>query len=494
MLRLSRYSVLLSLSIVVLCACKASTQAPAPTPLTTITAPQGGRIVYGAVSGATTQSAVLTSLLARVHNLCGEKPQIGRVFQFTGTNSVGVFFTVTDHPEGNIPLAGMVIARSTGPNQVDGAMLYDVASRFGTTVNPMLQQLSGVWQQGGQAASGSPSGATAASASGSATGGQAASPAGLHQVMLPDSTASVSIPAGWTVDPQSGGGGMRVYGTHGEVVTLDNTFLAQDPNAPVYRSMMQKGMKPLKGQVVYSPNVDLVKALPDIIQLFRKSQGMAATDLKIDHAEQVSPPQGATSEGERCVQATGQINPDGKGMKAMFRVVCASAPNQYGDYSFFDYNALFPTAEASQVSSLGSAIVSSFQVNIALVTQRATAQAAPEIAHLKQVDAQQRQATQAFTANAVNNIHAIGANATARMNATEAANSAEQASWNAGQNANAQNAQGFSNYLLDQSVVQNNSTGAHATLWNNAADGLVQSNPNKYSYVSNPNLVPGTDF
>ena len=94
----------------------------------------------------------------------------------------------------------------------------------------------------------------------------------------------------------------------------------------------------------------------------------------------------------------------------------------------------------------------------------------------------------------VNQIHQIGAQATARMNATEAANSAEQASWNAGQNANAQNNQGFSNYLLDQSVVQNNSTGAHGTLWNNAAEGLVQSNPSKYSYVTNPNLVPGTDF
>ena len=94
----------------------------------------------------------------------------------------------------------------------------------------------------------------------------------------------------------------------------------------------------------------------------------------------------------------------------------------------------------------------------------------------------------------VNQIKQIGANATARMNATEAANDAQHASWNAGQTANAQNGQGFSNYLLDQSVVQNNATGAHGTLWNNAAEGLVQSNPNKYSYVSNPNLIPGTDY
>jgi hypothetical protein len=80
------------------------------------------------------------------------------------------------------------------------------------------------------------------------------------------------------------------------------------------------------------------------------------------------------------------------------------------------------------------------------------------------------------------------------MNTTEAANSAEQAGWNAQQNANGQNAAGFSNYLLDQNVVRNNFTGAHSTQWNSAADAMVQSNPNKYSYVSTPNYIPGTDY
>jgi len=45
--------------------------------------------------------------------------------------------------------------------------------------------------------------------------------------------------------------------------------------------------------------------------------------------------------------------------------------------------------------------------------------------------------------------------------------------------------------LLDQSVVQNNSTGAHSTQWTSTANALVQSNPSKYSYVSNSNLMPG---
>jgi hypothetical protein len=484
MYALGRVFAFLLLSAFCFCACKAGT--PAPTQLTTINGAQGGRIVYGGVAAATTQGAALSKLLGMVHTSCGEKPQIGRVFQFTGTNSVGVFFTVTDHPEGNQLLAGMVIATATGPNQVEGAMLYDYAARFSTTVNPLLQQLSGVWHPGtaAPAAAGSQGGASTAAANAAPAAG---SPAGMHSVTLPDSTASVSIPAGWTVDPQSGGGTMLIHGTHGEVVILGNMFLAVDPSA------LKGPVKPLKGQIVYPSNVDPVKSFADLIQQFRKSNNMGPAPIQIQSAEQVAPPSGAEFQGERCAQATGQVNPDGKGMQGMFRVICVT-PGQFGDFSFLDYVAEFPTSEAGQGNAMAAAIMNSFNENMALVSQRAAAEAAPHIAQLKQVDAQQRAANQAFTANAINNIHAIGAAATARMNATEAANSAEQANWEAGQNANARNAQGFSNYLLDQTVVQNNYTGAHGTQWNSAADAMVKASPNKYSYVNTPNYIPGTDY
>ena len=78
--------------------------------------------------------------------------------------------------------------------------------------------------------------------------------------------------------------------------------------------------------------------------------------------------------------------------------------------------------------------------------------------------------------------------------ATEAANSAEDASFNQHENDISRNGQGFSNYLLDQNVIQNNFTGAHSTQWNSAADAMVKANPNKYSYVSTPNYIPGTDY
>jgi hypothetical protein len=488
MITLRQYSVFFSLSILALCACRASTQAPAPTPLTTITAPQGGRIVYGAVAGATTQSAVLTSLLARVHNLCGEKPQIGRVFQFTGTSSVGVFFTVTDHPEGNIPLAGMVIARSTGPNQVDGAMIYDVASRFGQTVNPMLQQLSGVWQQGGQAAA---SGAGVAPAAGGSTpvasptpaaGATPASSVPLHPVTAPDNSASLSVPNGWTVDPQSSHGAIIVRGPNGEQVGLEMNRGGIDPTNPFRARNDAHGQLEGPGTVVYAFRGDLTKEFVPVFQAWRMAGGQGPAKIQVDKIQEMPEPQGVHG-----VMASGQMDPDGKGMQFFSDLMTVTDPTRdYGTYSVTLSHALLPLAIADKEKPIVNSIIKTYQPNMQVVNA--------ENAKLLQQKQQSDQQTLAAAQTRVNQIKQIGAQATARMNSTEASNSAEQASWNAGQTANAQNGQGFSNYLLDQSVVQNNYTGAHATTWNSAAEGLVKADPNKYSYVNTPNYIPGTDY
>jgi hypothetical protein len=99
----------------------------------------------------------------------------------------------------------------------------------------------------------------------------------------------------------------------------------------------------------------------------------------------------------------------------------------------------------------------------------------------------------------IQNIRNIGAQATARYNATQAANDAQQAKWDADQDAQARNNQEFSNYLLDQTVVQdnnmyNNGTVGHGTLWNSTADALVKADPDRFEYVEKPNFWQGTDY
>ena len=431
--------------------------------------------MYGSVSGATTQAAAMSSMLKTVHNNCGEKPQIGKVFQFTGTNSVGVFFTVTDHPDGNLPLAGMVIATATGPNQAEAAMIYDKAAQFGQTVNPMLQQLSGVWHPGAApAASGSATGAQSAPVS-----GQAGSTARLQTVSAPDNSASIGIADGWKLDPQSAGGTMSMIGPNGEQAVYDAIKSAVDPNNPQQVQAVRYGIYKGTGTMLYAYHQDLGKAYPQLIQAWRRSNNMPPAKLQVDKIE---PIKGSSN----CVLVTGHIDADGRGMKKLIDDICQSPPVQWGAYTITRTFNIMTDAQSEQEQSTVMAMYMSVKVNKQVINQ----QMQQKLGQKQQSDQQWR----AFGQQQSDLINAQGQAAQARFNATEAANDAQHASWNAGQNANAQNNQGFSNYLLDQSVVQKNSTGAHATAWNSTADALVRSNPNKYSYVSNSNYIPGTDY
>ena len=71
--------------------------------------------------------------------------------------------------------------------------------------------------------------------------------------------------------------------------------------------------------------------------------------------------------------------------------------------------------------------------------------------------------------------------------------------WRQGEDNNSRNGQGFSNYILDQTVVQDNNmygngTIGHGTLWNSEADALVKANPNRFEYVPTQNYWRGTDY
>jgi hypothetical protein len=109
------------------------------------------------------------------------------------------------------------------------------------------------------------------------------------------------------------------------------------------------------------------------------------------------------------------------------------------------------------------------------------------------------QATLAAGRQAVANINAIGQAATARYNATQAANDAQHAGYWAQQDSNARRSQAFSNYTLDQTVIQDNNvygngTIGHGTVWNSTADALVKADPNRFEIVDTPNFWKGVDY
>ena len=82
----------------------------------------------------------------------------------------------------------------------------------------------------------------------------------------------------------------------------------------------------------------------------------------------------------------------------------------------------------------------------------------------------------------------------AQADAAHAANDAHNASVQAAWDSQDRRNQNFSNYLLDQTVVQDNNTGAYGAVWNQYADSLVKNDPNRYQYVQTPDFLKGIDY
>jgi hypothetical protein len=476
---LRRFSAFFSFFILALCACKA--QIPSANPLTVIRAPQGGKIVYGPIKGAASQAVAMSKLLSLVQTSCGEKPQIGRVFQFRGTNSVGVFFIVTDHPEGNLPLAGLVIATAIGPNHMEGAMLYNKASQFGTTVNPMLEQLFNAWHPGGQpAASGSAAGGQSAPAS----NGHSASSAMLRTVSASDNSASIGVADGWQLDPHSAGSTMSLIGPNGEQAVWGAMRPAVDPYNPQQVQAVRYGIYNGTGTLLYPYHPDLGKAYPDLLQAWRRALNLPPAKLQV---EKIEPIKGANN----CVLVTGHIDPDGQGMKKLIDDICQSPPAQWGAYTITRTFNIMTDAQSEQEQNTVMAMFLSVKVNQQVMKQ----QMQQKLAQKQQSDQQWR----AWGQQQSDRIRAQGEAAQKNFADRQAANDAQHAQWNAGQINNSRNIQGFSNYLLDQTVVEDNNmygngTVGHGTLWNSTADALVKADPNRFSYVNVPNYWQGTDF
>jgi hypothetical protein len=429
--------------------------------LKTIDNPKGGRIVYGQVDGQSTEAGAMGAVLRSLHSQYGDKPQVGKLFQVRGTNSVAAFFSMVNRNQGNMQLAGMIIASKTSDSHVEAALLTDQAARFGSTINPMLSKLFSVWRPNGNASS-------------SQAGGAAGQVAALKLYTLPDRSASVSLPDGWNVLPSSGGGTIMAQGPDGSAVALGYPYLAADTNNPSVRqtmSILQRGglRNTAYAHALYYPyGGDLGRTFQDLLQMARKNQGQGPVTINIS-SETPMPVSGAL----RCAHLHGQIDAqDGKGMREMNTVFCSSPPGPHGNYMNLAYHTAVPLQYADRERGTMEAILASFNVNQAVVQSEANAMAAPAIAAIHEIG--RRAAQQATNAHAAEDAH----------------NAAVEKRWDAQD----KNNQAFSNYLLDQTVIQDNQLNAHGTVWNQTADAMVKSDPQRYEYVNTPNFWKGIDY
>jgi hypothetical protein len=455
--RCHRFSKSLAVGLIVICAITVRAQSG----LQAIDNPKGGKIVYGQVAGQATKAGAMGAVLRSLHNQYGDKPQVGKIFQVLGTNSAAAFFTLVKRNQGNAKIAGMVIASQVSPDHVEVALITDDAARFGSTINPMLTKLFSVWHPAGNAS------ATQSPASGGNS-------ADLHPYTLPDRSAAVSLPDDWKVNPSSGGGTIIAEGPNGEAVALDFPYPASDTNNPSVRqtiNTLQRGglRNTAYANALYYPyGGDLAKTFVDLVHMRNQKAGKPEADFKISSETRVQ-----TSGSLRCAHLLGQVDPhDGKGVREMNSVFCSSPPRRFGGYMNIVYHTAVPVALANKERTTMGAILASFTENDAVIQGQANAIAAPAIAQIHEIG--RMAAQQAAAAHAASDAH----------------NRAVEKRWDDNDKGN----QAFSNYLLDQTVIQDNEKNTHSTEWNQTADAMVKNNPDRYEYVSTPNFWKGVDY
>lgn len=437
-------------------------RAKAQSGLKTINPPQGGMIVYGQVDGQSTEAGAMGAILKHIHESMGDKPQVGKLFDVKGSESVAVFFTVKRHDGGTS--AGMIIAAKPSTDHVEAALLSDDAPRFGKSIGPMQKLLFAQWHP--LQASGSGSGAGS---------GQAGPAAQLHQIVTQDRSAAISVPDGWQLVPNlSSGGTLVASGPNGESAEMGITFLAQDTNNPAVQRTMQTlrqgGLRNTAyAQANYIPyGADLEKTFLYLMGKVRQKAGLPPANYNFTA---VTPVQG--SQTAHCVRMTGTTDfSDQKGTRETNVVFCAQPPGRFGAWSSMAYMTTAPTAVYARERVTLGEVMQSFQIDQRIVQNEAAQLAAPAIAQIHAIG--RAAAQQAADAHRMEDIH----------------NSSVYERWDSNDKRN----QAFSNYLLDQTVVLDNQNNAHGTLWNQDADLLVKTDPNRFEYVNAPNYWKGIDY
>ena len=240
---------------------------PARAAITTIDNPGGGRIIAGDLPAADTSTRVaLIDVLRRTHAYFGARPAVGRFLVTQDGTTALAFFQVSAQ---GTAVKGLALARVAPGAGAQGAILFDRAARFPTTLPPMLHRLEALAAHttptpaGEVAAPLSPEAAPPAPAGGgpaqtglaqtglTQTGpieagpieagpiqaGPAHSAPALSRERFPDGSGSVGVPAGWHLHPLGQGNYVMIRPGTPYTLAQGLQFMPMTPGSPVARMM-----------------------------------------------------------------------------------------------------------------------------------------------------------------------------------------------------------------------------------------------------------------
>jgi hypothetical protein len=411
----------------------------------------GGTIVSSTLGNASSPTAAAGAMLSRIHMLLGSRPTVVQAVRDAARHTVTLLFTDV---RGGKPYTGIAMVNAMPGSQASGVAVLDVSARFPKTVKPLLRQVS----SGTAPSTGAPSIKL-----------DPAEPLIPHP--FPDGSGSIAAPPNWTIR-KAGGGSAAITGPHpGEVVLINTVEGFDDPSygigAQIVRGIGIGAMPQIRQEnmqhvamLPYDP--DPVKAWQSWPLATAKQAGVPGETYRAVRVNKI---------GDRLVEIIGSGSGDGKPPVTFIAYVYTLPADMKGSWAMGSTFTLVPTSLWKKDGLTAVAILNSARLNTqvfdrqnAQIRNAFQQQFDAEIAADRSADVARRERTDEFLANdavAQDNMH--------------------------------KDAVAMQNYVLDQSVVVNTSTGEHLTASNDFADSIVRNDAN-YRIVRPSELLQGVDY
>jgi hypothetical protein len=227
----------------------------------------------------------------------------------------------------------------------------------------------------------------------------------------------------------------------------------------------QGGRVPLPGGYVAIPyGTDAVRAFLAAAQQLNQKARKPQMSFQVTSTKRL----GSLGGGGDCTLVEGTMDRhDGTGTLYSENTVCMNPPMS-GNWMLTIYQANIRQDMVQQEKPTLEAMASSYKMNGAVMNEESQA--------------------------VISQIHQIGADTTARINASHEAFDRKLADDRANEDVRDRANQNFSNYQLDRTVVQDSQTGERGTVFNKYADSLVQNDPNRFQYVPTQDMLKGIDY
>ncbi len=408
--------------------------------------PGGGQFAYGTLTGQTSLSSGMVSMLRQVHARFGEKPQIGKLFQARDGSSLATFFTLSAKSIGGKQVTGLVIVSMHKGQTPQGAAIYDFADHFVQSEPSLLQALSSAWSGMGSGGSG-----------GASASGQTQSIAPIHEVTGGDNSAYISMPEDWHLESVSGGSLVAV-GPHGERVGL---------------GLLYQGIAPSAARSAWGPPAKLICPLTS--DLFNAYVSVMNQVRRNNHA----PPASFQLISQKQLPSDGGPVPP---VQAIFTV---------------DLNdGIGPRKASARIGAMHVANLPTWAMTVSTsnIPLKYVDAETPLLRAMLATYHQNGQVISAETRTQLEQIRQIGVRTQINVDAANDRREASAASYEQHMSDLDWSSKVTQNYILDRTVIRDTETDGHATVGNRFADLLIQSNPNRFEAVPNQQMIPGTDY